>query len=98
MKIFATSLIAAIAAAQFNSTEPWPQMDVNVTEVETTVEDVKSDMFVLNDEGRLEFQDSLKDIPTLSFSNVDESVIAEWVKGEEDARNEIAAQWNSVWN
>jgi len=69
-----------------------------VTEVETTVEDVKSDMFVLNDEGRLEFQDSLKDLPTLSFSNVDESVIAEWVKGEEDARNEITDQWNSVWN
>jgi len=98
MKIFATSLIAAIAAAQFNSTDPWPEMDVNVTEVETAMEDVKSDMFVLNDEGRLEFQDSLKDLPTLSFSNVDESVIAEWLEGEEDARNDIADQWNSVWN
>lgn len=56
-----------------------PQMDVNMTEVETTMEDIKSDMFVIDDEGRLEFKDSLQDLPTLSFNNVDKSVITEWI-------------------
>ncbi len=92
MKIFAASLIASYAAAQYyNSTDVMPQLDVNMTEVETTIEEVKGDMFVLNDEGRLEFQNSLKDIPSLSFTDVDEEVIMDWIQGNESARNEIAS-------
>ncbi len=98
MKLFAASLIASYAAAQYyNSTDVMPQLDVNMTEVETTIEDVKGDMFVLNDEGRLEFQDSLKDLPSLSFTDVDEQVIMDWIEGNESARNEIASQWNTIW-
>ncbi len=87
MKIFAATLIAALAAAQ----------SFNETEVESTLEQTKNDMFELNDEGRLEFRESLQDLPKISFTNYDEDAIVNWASSKMDSYKAIEDEWVSAF-
>ena len=90
-----TFIVAALAAVCTYAQEPTAVSDgYPVEEVDTfSVED----MFVLNEEGRYEFKGTDYDIPQVSFNDVDDQEIADYVQETEQRYVENDEKWVDAW-
>ena len=90
-----TFIVVALAAVCTYAQEPTTVSDEYPVQEEDTFS--VEDMFVLNEDGRYEFKGTDYDIPQVSFNDVDDQEIADYVQETEQRYVENDDKWVGAW-